>query len=70
MLFLYPPSKLGLTSPVAGAFGRFAVDSKGQVSVQPERGMTRSRSEAAPTQQRSRLRFEDLANAIQRLEVD
>ena len=34
MLFLYPPSKLGLTSPVGGASGRFPVDPKGQVIVE------------------------------------
>ncbi|MGH9500297.1 MAG: hypothetical protein ACRD3L_14240 [Terriglobales bacterium] len=37
MLFLYPPSKLGLTSPVGGAFGRFPVDPNGQVIVEPGR---------------------------------
>ena len=31
LLFLYAPSKLGLTSPVAGAMGRFAMNSQGQV---------------------------------------
>jgi hypothetical protein len=31
LLFLYPPGKLGLTSPVAGAMGRFALDSQGRV---------------------------------------
>jgi hypothetical protein len=31
LLFLYSPSKLGLTSPVAGAMGRFAINSQGQV---------------------------------------
>lgn len=30
-LFLYTPSKLGLTSPVAGASGRFAVDSQNRI---------------------------------------
>jgi hypothetical protein len=35
MLFLYPPSKLGLTSPVGGSAGRFVVDSGGQVTVEP-----------------------------------
>ena len=30
-LFLYPPSKLGLTSPVAGAGARFAVDPLGEI---------------------------------------
>jgi hypothetical protein len=31
LLFLYSPSKLGLTSPVAGAMGRFAMNSQGQI---------------------------------------
>ncbi|MGA7930571.1 MAG: hypothetical protein WCA20_31815 [Candidatus Sulfotelmatobacter sp.] len=30
LLFLYSPSKSGLTSPVAGAMGRFAMDSQGR----------------------------------------
>jgi hypothetical protein len=33
LLFLYPPSKLGLTSCVAGTFGRFSVDSLGRVAL-------------------------------------
>jgi len=33
LLFLYSPSRLGLTSPVAGAMGRFALDSQGQVML-------------------------------------
>ncbi|HZC23192.1 MAG TPA: hypothetical protein VE866_07620 [Candidatus Binatia bacterium] len=31
VLFLYPPSKLGLTSSVAGPLGRFNMDSSGRV---------------------------------------
>jgi len=31
LLFLYPPSKLGLTSSVAGPLGRFNVDAWGRV---------------------------------------
>jgi hypothetical protein len=31
LLFLYSPGKLGLTSPVAGAMGRFATDSQGRI---------------------------------------
>ena len=30
-LFLYPPSKLGLTSTVGGSMGRFIVDPRGRV---------------------------------------
>ena len=37
MLFLYPPSKLGLTSRVGGTSGRFGVDPGGFVIVEPRR---------------------------------
>jgi hypothetical protein len=37
LLFLYSPSKLGLTSPVGGALGRFAVDSGGNVILDDAR---------------------------------
>jgi hypothetical protein len=33
LLFLYPPSKLGLTSPVGGRSGRLQVDGLGQVRL-------------------------------------
>jgi len=33
LLFLYPSSKLGLTSPVAGAFGRFSLNASGQILI-------------------------------------
>jgi hypothetical protein len=33
LLFLYPPSKLGLTSSVGGALGRFTVDPVGRVRL-------------------------------------
>lgn len=33
LLFLYRPSKLGLTSPVAGPHGRYAVDEQGRVML-------------------------------------
>ena len=37
MLFLYPPSKLGLTSPVGGASGRFELDPRGRVIIEPRK---------------------------------
>jgi len=37
LLFLYPPGKLGLTSPVGGPMGRFSVDSKGNVVLENQR---------------------------------
>ena len=33
LLFLYPPSKLGLTSPVAGPMGRFGIDPQGRIKM-------------------------------------
>jgi hypothetical protein len=36
LLFLYSPSKLGLTSPVAGPIGRFAVNSGGEIVMTPQ----------------------------------
>jgi hypothetical protein len=37
LLFLYPPSKLGLTSPVGGMSGRFSVDPGGRIIIDPGR---------------------------------
>ncbi len=37
LLFLYRPSKLGLTSPVGGSQGRFKLDSNGMVILRQER---------------------------------
>jgi hypothetical protein len=35
-LFLYPPSKFGLTSPVGGGGGRFAIDPQGRIAMNPQ----------------------------------
>jgi hypothetical protein len=35
-LFLYSPSRLGLTSPVAGGAGRFAVNFQGKILLSPQ----------------------------------
>lgn len=40
MLFLYSPSRFGLTSPVGGAQGRFSVDRNGQIVLPPARVST------------------------------
>jgi len=37
LLFLYPPSKLGLTSPVRGPMGRFRIGPGGQIVLDPGR---------------------------------
>jgi hypothetical protein len=36
LLFLYPPSKLGLTSPVGDGWGVFPVNHDGEVMLRPE----------------------------------
>jgi hypothetical protein len=36
MLFLYPRSTIGLTSPVGGSAGRMVIDKSGQVLLTPE----------------------------------
>ena len=36
LLFLYSPSRLGLTSPVAGPIGRFAIKDKGEILLTPQ----------------------------------
>ena len=46
LLFLYPPSKLGLTSPVGGAMGRFRINPGGRIVV--PRGQNRPRSPRPP----------------------
>lgn len=42
LLFLYPPSKLGLTSPVGGWTGRFSVNRGGEVTPKPAPGSGRT----------------------------
>lgn len=44
LLFLYPPSKLGLTSPVGGALGRFPIGRDGQVALDPRIGIPARRA--------------------------
>lgn len=40
VLILYPPSKLGLTSPIGGAQGRFSLDHEGSLVLPPEQTQT------------------------------
>jgi hypothetical protein len=58
LLFLYPPSKLGLTSPVRGPMGRFRIGPDGQVALDPGRigllsprpGIGRGRTRVSPVE--------------------
>jgi hypothetical protein len=61
MLFLYPNSKLGLTSPVGGAAGRFHVDKLGRVQIGREHDFVRSGAVSKPN-----INVRDFAAAIRR----
>jgi len=64
LLFLYPPSKLGLTSCVAGEMGRFTIDAGGLVLLSPPHV---SAFRADPVLGgKSRARFSDFALAVRR----
>ena|SRR5579864_849073 len=61
MLFLYPRSKLGLTSPVGGTAGRFQVDKLGRVQIGREHDFVRSGAVSKPN-----INLRDFAAAIRR----
>lgn len=64
LLFLYPPSKLGLTSCVAGGMGRFNIDQWGRVLLSAQH---LSAFRADPVLGgKSRLPFSDFASAVRR----
>lgn len=62
MLFLYPKSKLGLTSPVGGTAGRFQVDKLGRVQIGREHDFVRSGAVSKPN-----INVRDFAAAIRRV---
>lgn len=62
VLFVYPPSKLGLTSCVAGPLGRFTIDTNGIIPLTPEH-ISAFRTHPV-LGGRSRVRFNDLASAV------
>jgi hypothetical protein len=65
LLFLYPPSRLGLTSPIGGDLGRFNVDSLGWVSLSERH---RSAFAADPVLAgKSRVAFNDFAEKVRRV---
>jgi hypothetical protein len=64
LLFLYPPSKLGLTSCVGGGMGRFAIDSWGRVLLSAQH---LSAFRADPVLRgKSRVPVSDFALAVRR----
>lgn len=64
MLFLYPNSKLGLTSWVGGAMGRFALDASGRVLLDSQQLSAFRRDPVVGG--RSRVPFSDFALAVRR----
>ncbi len=72
LLFLYPPSKLGLTSPVGGPLGRMALDSKGQVLLDREQMAALAGDPAVGVRLRnkSRVSSRDFAHVIRREEEE
>jgi hypothetical protein len=62
LLFLYPASKLGLTSCVGGALGRFAVDRSGWVLLTAQHVAAFGRDPVLGG--KSRARFGDFAWAV------
>jgi len=69
MLFLYPPSKLGLTSPVGGSRGRFVVGTNGRIILSPRRlpsGPDPSNSDSRPVEMTPR----QLVRELQRVRGD
>jgi len=62
LLFLYPPSKLGLTSCVAGPMGRFEVDAWGRVWLSAQH-LSAFRTDPV-LGGKSRLRLSDFALAV------
>jgi hypothetical protein len=68
LLFLYPPSKMGLTSCVAGAMGRFTIDARGRILLSAQH---LSAFQADPVLGgRSHARFSDLVLAVRQAEEE
>jgi len=66
LLFLYRPSKLGLTSPVAGALGRFTVDKKGQINLDRVASLSSDFAEVH-LRGKTRVSSRDFARTIRRM---
>ncbi len=66
LLFLYRPSKLGLTSPIGGPAGRFKLDDEGQVILDPGRAEALS-SSLSPTSRflgKTRISMQELLHNL------
>lgn len=70
VLFLYPSSRLGLTSPVGGPAGRFSVDSDGNVALDPSRRSTLDPDTKAHLKRNQRLGSSAFVRAIRRAQEE
>ena len=72
LLFLYSPSTLGLTSPVGGAAGRFAVDSGGNAVIDNGRlpALPLDPASRARLRERKRINARALVVAIQHADAE
>jgi hypothetical protein len=73
LLFLYPASKVGLTSPVEGERGRFRIDAKEQVIVNAERAELFEKAfmpESIPNRLRTRVRLAEVSRMIRRFQAE
>ena len=64
VLFLYPPSKLGLTSCVGGPLGRFSIDSLNQIALSEQHMAAFGADRALGG--KSRIHFRDFIRAARR----
>jgi hypothetical protein len=67
-LFLYPPSRLGLTSTVGGPIGRFTIDARGRIPLMPQH-LSAFRTDPV-LGGKSLVRFSDFALAVQRASAE
>jgi hypothetical protein len=69
LLFLYPPSKLGFTSPVGGPMGRFVVDQGLHVWLEPARRIiVPSLPTANPNPGKTQVNWDDFVRILERAE--
>jgi hypothetical protein len=68
LLFLYSPSKLGLSSPVAGGIGKFEMDSEGRIVMNAQQAAILAADPvlAGRTGRRRVVLYADFAQAVQR----
>jgi hypothetical protein len=70
LVFLYPRSKLGLTSPVGGWQGRFALDSQGELILGKERLIANPIVRQSWNNNRFRVGIREFRRAIRRAEEE